>query len=113
MPTRAELLAAASKTVPDVIAPGLSVLFAGINPGLYTAWAGHHCQRPGNRFWPVLHRSGCTPMLLDPSEERELLDYVLGITNLADRATATAAELTAEELQEGGRKLEAKLRKYK
>jgi double-stranded uracil-DNA glycosylase len=113
MPARAELLAAASKTVPDVIAPGLSVLFAGINPGLHTAWAGHHFARPGNRFWPVLHRSGFTPRLLDPSEEHELLAYGLGITNLADRATATAAELTPEELQEGGRKLEAKLRKYK
>ncbi|HEX6985827.1 MAG TPA: mismatch-specific DNA-glycosylase, partial [Planctomycetaceae bacterium] len=73
MPTRDELLAAAGKTVPDVIAPGLAVLFCGINPGLYTAWAGHHFARPGNRFWPALHRSGFTPRLLAPSEEAELL----------------------------------------
>ena len=113
MPTRAELLAAADKTLPDVIAPDLNVLFCGINPGLYTAWAGHHFARPGNRFWPALHRSGFTPRLLDPSEEQELLGWGLGITNLADRATAMAAEMTADELKQGGRNLEAKLRRFK
>jgi TDG/mug DNA glycosylase family protein len=113
MPTRAELLAAADKTLPDVIAPDLNVLFCGIHPGLYTAWAGHQFARPGNRFWPVLHRSGFTPRLLDPSEEQELLGWGLGITNLADRATAMAAELTADELKQGGRNLEAKLRRFK
>ena len=113
MPTKAELLAAANKTVPDVIAPGLKILFCGINPGLYTAWTGHHCARPGNRFWPILHRAGFTQRLLDPSEKKELLRDGYGITNLASRATATAAELTTEELQQGARKLEAKLRRYK
>src|SRR5215203_3171490 len=91
-PTRAELLAAATKTVPDIIALGLKVLFCGINPGLYSAWSGHHFARPGNRFWPTLHRAGFTRRLLDPSEEHELLRDGYGITNLAARATATAAE---------------------
>jgi TDG/mug DNA glycosylase family protein len=105
-PTRDELLAAADRTVADVVAPGLDVLFCGINPGLYTAWAGHHFARPGNRFWPALHRSGFTPRQLDPAEERELLELGLGITNVVARATATAAELTSAELQAGGRRLE-------
>ena len=113
MPTRDVLLAAADRTVPDVIAPGLSVLFCGINPGLYTAWAGHHFARPGNRFWPALHRSGFTKRLLAPSEEHELLDDGLGVTNLVPRATATAAELTSEELKAGGRALETKLLRYR
>jgi TDG/mug DNA glycosylase family protein len=113
VPTKADLLAAAVKTVPDVIAPGLKVLFCGINPGLYSAWSGHHFARPGNRFWPTLHRAGFTRRLLDPSEEHELLRDGYGITNLATRATATAAELTPEELRAGSKQLRAKLRRYK
>ncbi len=113
MPSRDELLAAADKTVPDVIGPDLSVLFCGINPGLYTAWAGHHFARPGNRFWPTLHRSGFTRRLLAPSEEHELLADGIGITNLVPRATATAAELTTEELEAGGRRLKSKLRRFR
>ena len=112
-PTRDELLAAKDKTVPDVIAPGLRVLFCGINPGLYTAAIGHHFGRPGNRFWPVLHRSGFTDRLLSPYEERELLALGYGITNVVDRATAAADELAPEEYAEGGRRLAAKLRKSK
>lgn len=111
-PTRAELLAAAGRTVPPVIAPGLRVLFCGINPGLYTAAVGHHFARPGNRFWPALHASGFTERLLRPHEERELLARGLGITNVVARATATAAELTREELAAGGRRLVRTVRRY-
>ena len=87
-PTRQQLIEAAGKTVPDVIAPGLRVLFCGINPGLYTAAVGHHFARPGNRFWPALHASGFTARLLSPFEERELLERGCGITNVVPRATA-------------------------
>ena len=111
-PTPAELKATANKTVPDIIGPGLTVLFCGINPGLYTAAIGHHFGRPGNRFWPALHASGFTPRLLDPSEEQELLPLGLGITNVVARATAAADELTAREIVAGGRILEAKVRAY-
>lgn len=108
-PTRAELLAAASRTVEDVVAPDLRVLFCGINPGLYTAATGHHFARPGNRFWPALHDAGFTDRLLHPWEERELLRYGCGITNLVGRATATAAELTAAEYARGAALLEEKV----
>jgi TDG/mug DNA glycosylase family protein len=108
-PTAAELSAAANLTIPDVIGPGLRVLFSGINPGLYSAATGHHFARPGNRFWPALYRSGFTDRLLDPAEQELLLDRGLGITNLAARATARADELTAAELAEGAAILTAKL----
>ncbi len=111
-PTRADLLAAKNKTVRDVIAPNLRVLFCGINPGLYSGATGHHFARPGNRFWPTLHQAGFTPRLLAPSEERELLIYGYGITNLVRRATATADELVPEELVEGRGRLEAKIKRY-
>ena len=111
-PTREELLAAAERTVGDVIAPGLRVLFCGINPGLHTALTGNHFAGPGNRFWPTLHAAGFTPRRLDPSEKHELLRYGLGITNLVARPTATAAELSAEELAEGARQLEEKVHRY-
>lgn len=104
-PTRAELLAAAGRTVRDVVGPDLRVLFSGINPGLYTAWTGHHFARPGNRFWPALYGAGFTPRLFAPREERLLLGLGYGITNVVPRATATAGELTAPELAAGGRRL--------
>ncbi len=111
-PTRAELVAAADRRVEDVIAPGLTVLFCGINPGLYTAWSGHHFAGPGNRFWPTLHAAGFTDRRLAPSEERELLARGYGVTNVVARATATAAELAPAEYVEGGRVLERKVRAY-
>ncbi len=101
-PTRTELLAAAGKSIPDVVAPGLKVLFCGINPGLYTAAIGHHFGRPGNRFWPTLHAAGFTPRRYDPSEQRELLPLGFGITNVVERATAAADELTDDEFRAGG-----------
>ena len=104
-PTRSELMAAAGLTIADVSAPGLNVLFAGINPGLYSAATGYHFARPGNRFWPALHISGFTPYLLRPDEQRQLLHFGLGITNLVDRATARADELSPRELADGARAL--------
>src|SRR5204862_7015264 len=98
-PTRADLLAARGKRVPDLIAPRLRVLFCGINPGLYSAATRHHFARPGNRFWPALHRAGFTDRVLGAWEEGRLLERGYGITNLVARATATAAELTPEELR--------------
>jgi len=112
-PTKAELLAAKDKSIPDVIAPDLQVLFCGINPGLYTAAIGHHFGRPGNRFWPALYAAGFTDRLLSPYEEYELLPRGYGITNVVNRATATAAELTAEELVAGGRRLLATAQHYR
>ena len=112
-PTTAEIAAAAGKKVPDVIAPGLKLLFCGINPGLYSAAVGHHFARPGNRFWPTLHAAGFTDRVLSPFDDRLLLDGGFGITNIADRATATADELTREELLEGARRLERRVRKYR
>lgn len=112
-PTRQQILAAEGKTVRDVIAPGLGVLFCGINPGLYTAAVGHHFARPGNRFWPTLYAAGFTRRLLSPFEERELLRNGYGVTNVVPRATATADLLTREELLKGGRRLIAKIRRYR
>jgi len=112
-PTRAEVLAAAGRTVPDVIAPDLAVLFCGINPGLYTAAVGHHFARPGNRFWPALFAGGFTDRLYAPHEERLLLDLGYGITNLVARATAAADELTADELAAGGKRLAARVRRLR
>jgi TDG/mug DNA glycosylase family protein len=95
------------------VAPELSVLFCGINPGLWSAATGCHFARPGNRFWPALHRSGFTPRLLRPDEQAELLGYGLGITNLVARGSARADELTRDELAAGGRTLVRKLRRLR
>lgn len=112
-PTKQQLLAAEGKSVPDVIAPRLRVLFCGINPGLYTAAVGHHFARPGNRFWPALYASGFTDRLVSPFDERELLQSGYGITNVVRRATATADQLSREELRAGGKRLARKVERYK
>jgi TDG/mug DNA glycosylase family protein len=91
----------------------LRVLFCGINPGLYSAATGHHFARPGNRFWPALHAAGFTPRVLHPSEQRLLLKGGYGITNLVNRATATADELAVVEFVSGRRRLAAKVRRYR
>lgn len=112
-PTKEDLAAAAGTTLPDVIAHDLDVLFCGINPGLYTAAVQQHFGRPGNRFWPTIHKAGFTPRLFHPSEQRELLRHGCGITNVVARATTAAAELTEAELVEGASILNTKVRRYR
>lgn len=112
-PTREQLAAAAGATIPDVIGPDFRVLFCGINPGLYSAAVGYHFARPGNRFWPALHRSGFTPRQLAPDERDELLRLGLGLTDLVARATARADELTPAELAAGGELLREKVERHR
>jgi TDG/mug DNA glycosylase family protein len=112
-PTREQIAAAHNRTVPDVLGRDLQVLFCGINPGLYSGAVGHHFGRPGNRFWPALYEAGFTDRLLSPFEERDLLPRGYGITNLVARATASADEVSAEELRAGARSLEKKVRRYR
>ncbi|WP_323389612.1 G/U mismatch-specific DNA glycosylase [Myxococcus qinghaiensis] len=112
-PTREQLDAAIGRTMPDILSRGLRVLFCGINPSLYSVVMGHHFARPGNRFWPTLHLSGFTPRQLRPSEQAELRERGLGITNVVDRATATADLLDKAELLTGAVSLEAKVRRYR
>ena len=111
-PTRADLAAATGRTIPDVIADRLDILFVGINPGLWSGATGFHFARPGNRFWKAIHMAGLTDRVLDPSEQDELPRFGIGITNLAPRTTATAAELSPAELREGGRALVAKVGRH-
>ncbi|MCU0527578.1 MAG: G/U mismatch-specific DNA glycosylase [Elainella sp. Prado103] len=111
-PTKAEIQAAVNSTVPDIIAPNLTILFCGINPSLYSAVVGHHFARPGNRFWKTLYGAGFTDRLYHPAEDRSLLQLGYGITNLVDRATARADELAETELLQGRQALLAKIEQY-
>lgn len=110
--TSAHRAAVLRRRVPDVIAPHLRVLFCGINPGVYSAAAGHHFAGPNNRFWPTLHDAGFTPTLLRPADEAALLSRGLGITNLVPRATSMAGHLSTAELQRGARQLLRKIRTF-
>ena len=112
-PTAEELAAADGLRIPDVITEGLAVLFCGINPGRYSGAVGHHFARPGNRFWKALHAGGFTDELVSPYDDRTLLRSGLGVTNLVARTTRSAAELEDEELREGGKRLERKVRRYR
>lgn len=112
-PTRKEIREAYGKKIPDLIARNLKVLFCGINPGLYSGAVGHHFARPGNRFWRVLFAAGFTDRLLSPFEEKHLIEKGYGITNIVERATAGAEELSREELVQGAQRLAAKVREFK
>jgi TDG/mug DNA glycosylase family protein len=112
-PTAAALVAARGLRLPDLIRPGLAVLFCGINPSLYSAAVQHHFARPGNRFWRTLHAAGFTDRVLLPSEQAELLEQGIGLTNVVEQASASAAELTREDYRRGRASLRRKLQRYR
>ena len=112
-PTKEDLRDAVNRTVEDLIAYNLKVLFCGINPGLWSGATGFHFAKPGNRFWKTLYLAGFSNRLLHPSEEQELLENGYGITCFCKRTTATAAELTNEEIIAGGKALVQKIKKFK
>lgn len=100
-------------TVPDLIRPGLKVLFVGLNPGRWTAARNHHFAGSGNHFWKLLYAAGFTPRLFSPEEDAKLLPLGLGITNIVARATRGESDLTWEELQKGGEALRLKVAQYR
>jgi double-stranded uracil-DNA glycosylase len=111
-PTADAIRASAGCRIPDLIAPDLSILFCGINPGLYSAATKYHFARPGNRFWPALHLAGFTPRVFAPNESHGLLELGYGITSLVQRATATAREVTSSELVASRRRLRRTVSAY-
>ncbi|WP_417379224.1 G/U mismatch-specific DNA glycosylase [Gimesia sp.] len=112
-PTPAQLEQAIHKQLPDLIEPGLKALFVGTNPGLYSAAVGHHFARPGNRFWPAMHRGKITERLYSPFEDYKLLARGGGLTNIVSRASKRADELSQKELAEGAEILTEKVHKFR
>lgn len=112
-PTREELEAARDRTIPDVLTDGLDLVFVGINPSLYSAAVGHHFARPGNRFCPALHAGGITDRQLDPAEDARLPEYGCGLTNVVERATARADELSREEIVSGAKRLARRIERHR
>lgn len=117
--TRAELESFAGATVPDLVGPGLELLFVGINPGLWTAATQTHFSHPGNRFYPALLAAGVIERQIDRGEgmtdadRRHLIERGIGITNVVHRATAKASELSAAELRQGGEQLRQFVRRHR
>lgn len=111
-PTKAELADAYGKVLPDLAGADLRVLLVGINPSLWSGWSGFHFGRPSNRLWTTLHEAGLTERKLHPEDTDELLKAGIGITNLVNRATARADELTDDEIRAGVPRLEATVRRW-
>jgi len=97
------------QTLPDLLAPGLDLVFVGINPSVYAAQHGHYFARPSNRFWPLLSRSGLVPAAVGPTDDRRLLELGIGLTDIVKRPTVSAAEVTREEFRLGRDQLRQKL----
>lgn len=116
--TRSELLSFQNTTVPDLVGPGLKLLFVGINPGLWTAATQTHFAHPGNRFYPALFQGGAIEIEIDrgagmtDDDRAYLIARGIGITNIVRRATAKASELTTKELREGGEELLQTIERY-
>ena len=111
-PTIAELQASYDVVIPDLGGPGTQVLLVGINPSLWSGWAGLHFARPGNRLWRTLHEAGFTSTKLAPTETAAITAARLGVTNLVARATARADELTSAEIRAGVAPLRALVREW-
>lgn len=103
----------AMKSLPDILAKDLEVVFCGLNPGLSAAAAGHHFVGRGNRFWPVLFRSGFTPRLFEPAEDRLLLNQSYGLTTVVARPTASADEISISEFTAASAALKRKIEAYR
>jgi TDG/mug DNA glycosylase family protein len=95
--------------VPDYLRPGLKLVIVGINPGLRSGATGHHYAYPGNHFWPLLFDSGLLPERLTYETDHRTVEFDIGLTNLCDRTTKEASELTREEMAQGAAGLRAKL----
>jgi TDG/mug DNA glycosylase family protein len=113
MPTTPSTMNADSpQALRDIIGPGLSILFCGINPGLSAASTGHHFAGRGNRFWKVLHRAGFTNEEYRPENDCELLPLGYGLTAAVARPTASASQLSSAEIHAAAAQLEQKVRRY-
>jgi TDG/mug DNA glycosylase family protein len=100
------------QSLPDLVAPGLSLVFCGINPGMRAAATGHHFEGRGNRFWRVMHLAGFTPELIRPEDDHTILRYGCGLTTVVPRATAQAAELSRSEIELAGDAFRRKIEQY-
>lgn len=98
--------------LPDILEPGLSVIFCGINPGMRAASTGRHFAGRGNRFWRTIHLAGFTPEQIDPEEDRTLLQHGCGLTTVVSRATARADELSQSEFDAAAVEFEQKVKRY-
>ncbi|KAK5600606.1 hypothetical protein CRENBAI_001336 [Crenichthys baileyi] len=103
-----------TKTLPDVLTYNLDILIIGINPGLLSAFKGHHYPNPGNHFWKCLFLSGLTEQQLNYMDDQSLPGkYSIGFTNMVERTTPGSKDLSSKEIREGGRQLLEKLQKYR
>ncbi|SAL59680.1 DNA glycosylase [Caballeronia udeis] len=100
------------QSLPDVLEPGLSIIFCGINPGMRAASTGHHFAGRGNRFWRVMHLAGFTPEQIRPEDDRTLLQYDCGLTTVVPRPTAQAADLSRSEIELAGDDFRRKIEHY-
>jgi double-stranded uracil-DNA glycosylase len=112
-PSKAELAGAYGTVIPDLVAADLRVLLVGINPSLWSGWSGFHFGRPSNRLWITLQQAGLTDRKLHPEDTDALLKAGIGITNLVNRATARADELTDDEIRAGVPRLEETVRTWR
>jgi TDG/mug DNA glycosylase family protein len=101
-----------AKPLPDIVAPGLSVIFCGLNPGLSAAAAGHHFVGRSNRFWRTLHLAGFTPVQIAPEQDASLLTYGLGVTSVVERPTAGVDDLARREFVAAAEGFESWVRRY-
>eukprot|EP00124_Ichthyophonus_hoferi_P000071 Ihof_evm24s2 gene=Ihof_evmTU24s2 len=98
--------------IPDILQPGLSVVFVGINPGLSSAYEGHNYAGTNNDFWPLLYESGLVPARLTYKDDTRCPALGFGFTNIVPRTTRSQSDLSKKEIKEGGIDLQQRLAYY-
>ena len=100
------------RTLPDHLRSGMRLVIVGCNPGDRSARVGHYYAGRGNEFWPLLHDSGIVPELLDHRDDKRMIEFGIGLTDLVKRPTRGVEELRREEFAEGRILLAQKLEQY-
>ena len=100
-------------SIDDHLAENLKILFVGFNPSIRSSELGHHYANPNNRFWKILFEAGITSRKYEPIEDSKLLELGFGFTNIVERPTKAADEITKEEYKEGREILKRKIELYR
>jgi TDG/mug DNA glycosylase family protein len=100
------------RTLPDYLRKGMKLVIVGCNPSESSVRVGHYYAGRVNQFWPVLYKGGVVPEPFDYHDDKRVIEFGIGLTDLVKRPTKTTAELTREDFAEGRIVLSQRLGEY-
>jgi mismatch-specific thymine-DNA glycosylase len=101
------------RTLPDYLRKGMKMILVGSNPGDRSARVGHYYAGRGNQFWPIMYESGVIPEPVGYEDDRRVVEFGIGLTDLVKRPTRGVEEIERQEYAEGRVLLAQKLEEMK